>query len=82
MMDAEFEALEGQLRLAQLTADVDVLDRLIADDLLFTGPDGALVTKADDLAPRGRSLVATSAWPARRHDDRCHITDSSRPPRA
>jgi uncharacterized protein (TIGR02246 family) len=48
--DPEIEALEAELRAAQLGADVAALDRLIADDLLFTGPDGALATKADDLA--------------------------------
>ena len=48
--DPEIAALEAELRAAQLTADVAALDRLIADDLLFTGPDGALATKAQDLA--------------------------------
>ena len=48
--DAEIAALEAELRAAQLGADVAALDRLIDDDLLFTGPDGALATKADDLA--------------------------------
>jgi uncharacterized protein (TIGR02246 family) len=50
MPDPEIEALEAELRAAQLGADVAALDRLIADDLLFTGPDGALATKGDDLA--------------------------------
>ena len=50
MTDLEIEALEAELRSAQLGADVPALDRLIAEDLLFTGPDGALATKADDLA--------------------------------
>jgi ketosteroid isomerase-like protein len=47
--DAEIVALEAQLRIAQLNADVAVLDALIADELLFTGPDGQLATKAQDL---------------------------------
>ena len=42
--------LEAALRSAQLNADVHTLDRLIDDALLFTGPDGSLATKADDLA--------------------------------
>ena len=42
-------ASEEQLRAAQLGADVGALDRLIADELLFTGPDGQLGTKAQDL---------------------------------
>ena len=48
--DPEIVALEADLRRAQLTADVDALDRLIAEDLLFTGPDGELGTKTQDLA--------------------------------
>jgi ketosteroid isomerase-like protein len=60
-MDADFDALEAELRRAQLTADVAALDRLISDDLLFTGPDGSLATKADDLAAyrNGVMRVAT-----------------------
>jgi ketosteroid isomerase-like protein len=47
--DREIVACEAALRAAQLAADVDALDRLIADDLLFTGPDGQLATRAQDL---------------------------------
>lgn len=47
--DPEIVALEARLRSAQLTGDVDALDALIADQLLFTGPDGNLGTKARDL---------------------------------
>ena len=50
MTESVMRDLEAQLRSAQLNADVPALDRLIADDLLFAGPDGALVKKADDLA--------------------------------
>ncbi len=50
-------ALEDQLRSAQLTADVSVLDRLISDRLLFTGPDGQLGTKAQDLEAHGSGVV-------------------------
>jgi ketosteroid isomerase-like protein len=48
--DPEIVACEAALRAAQLAADTDALDRLIDDDLLFTGPDGQLATKAQDLA--------------------------------
>jgi uncharacterized protein (TIGR02246 family) len=48
-IDAEIAAMEQELRRAQLESDVAALDRLISDDLLFTGPDGNLATKADDL---------------------------------
>lgn len=47
--DPEIVACEARLRAAQLGADVVALDRLIADELLFTGPDGRLATKAQDL---------------------------------
>src|SRR6478609_11773652 len=50
-------ASEEQLRAAQLGADVATLDRLIADELLFTGPDGQLGTKAQDLAAHGSGVV-------------------------
>ena len=50
MTDPEIAALEAELRAAQLEADVAALDRLISDNLLFTGPEGSLSTKADDLA--------------------------------
>jgi ketosteroid isomerase-like protein len=47
--DPEMVRLEAEIRCAQLSADVAELDRLIADELLFTGPDGQLGTKAQDL---------------------------------
>jgi ketosteroid isomerase-like protein len=55
--DAEIVALEADIRAAQLAADVAALDRLIADELLFTGPDGRLGTKAQDLAAHGSGAV-------------------------
>ena len=55
--DPEIVALEAELRAAQLAADVPVLERLIADELLFTGPDGQLGTKAQDLEAHRSGLV-------------------------
>lgn len=55
--DDEIVALEAALRRAQLDADVEALGRLIADELLFTGPDGQLGTKAQDLAAHGSGVV-------------------------
>ena len=55
--DPEIAALESELRRAQLAADVAALDRLIDDDLLFTGPNGDLATKAEDLAAHGSGVV-------------------------
>ncbi|CAJ61677.1 MULTISPECIES: nuclear transport factor 2 family protein [Frankia] len=42
-------ASERRLQAAQLASDVEVLDEPIDERLVFTGPDGALHTKADDL---------------------------------
>ena len=55
--DDEAVALEAAIRRAQLDADVAALDRLIADHLLFTGPDGQLGTKAQDLELHGSGTV-------------------------
>ena len=55
--EARIAALEEELRAAQLASDVDALDRLISSDLLFTGPDGQLATKADDLAAHRGGVI-------------------------
>lgn len=55
--DPELVALEARIRAAQLGADVLELDALLADDLLFTGPDGSLGTKAQDLAAHRSGAV-------------------------
>ena len=47
--DQQIVSLEARIRAAQLSADVAALNELISDDLLFTGPDGQLGTKAQDL---------------------------------
>lgn len=48
---------EADVRAAQLSADTAALERLIAEELLFTGPDGELGTKAQDLEAHGSGLV-------------------------
>ena len=55
--DDEIVALETALRRAQLDADVAALDALIDDQLLFTGPDGQLGTKAQDLDAHRSGVV-------------------------
>jgi len=55
--DHEIVALEARMRAAQLDADVAALDALIADHLLFTGPDGRLGTKAQDLEAHRSGVV-------------------------
>ncbi|WP_197523413.1 nuclear transport factor 2 family protein [Actinokineospora pegani] len=42
-------AAERRLQAAQLGSDTAVLDELIDDAMLFTGPDGGVLTKQDDL---------------------------------
>ena len=48
-IDKEIAELEARIRQAQLNADVKELDELISDNLLFTGPNGQLGTKEQDL---------------------------------
>ena len=48
---------EAALRRAQLAGDVAALDGLIDDALLFTGSDGAVYGKADDLDAHRRGWV-------------------------
>src|SRR5690349_819302 len=55
--DPEIVTLESRLRAAQLAADIAELDALIAEDLLFVGPDGRLATKAQDLAAHSSGAV-------------------------
>lgn len=54
---AEIVRREAEIRAAQLAADTAALDGLIADELLFTGPDGQLGTKAQDLEAHGSGAV-------------------------
>lgn len=57
MIDERIAALEAELRAAQLASDTAALDRLISADLLFTGPDGRLASKADDLAAHRGGII-------------------------
>ena len=43
------KAADRRLQAAQLAADADTLDQLLDDRLVFTGPDGSLYSKHDDL---------------------------------
>jgi hypothetical protein len=58
MIDAELAALEAELRAAQLGADVGALDRLIAEDLLFTRPDGARRPRRPPVVRSGSNSAA------------------------
>ncbi|MGU7775916.1 nuclear transport factor 2 family protein [Burkholderia sp. MR1-5-21] len=44
------EQYEAALRAAMLTNDVEALDALLDDDLIFTVPDGRVISKDDDLS--------------------------------
>ena len=65
MLDNSLLDAESALRRAQLSSDVAELDRLLDDDLVFTGPDGALYSKADDLrAHRNGDIRITRLEPS------------------
>ena len=55
--DESLLACEQALRAAQLAGDVKVLERLIDDALIFTGPDGRVFGKQDDLDAHRLGLV-------------------------
>ena len=57
MADPVIVVLEARIRLAQLGADLTALNDLISDDLLFTGPDGQLGSKAQDLEAYRSGMV-------------------------
>jgi hypothetical protein len=63
-VESAIRAVEERLWRAQLSGDVEVLDELIADDLLFTGLGGSLETKAADLQQhRSGALKITKLEP-------------------
>jgi len=67
---ASLLAHEERLQRAQLTSDVDELDTLIHDELVFVGPDGARASKADDLAAHRSGLFRFTAVEAEDVDAR------------
>ena len=48
---------EDALRAAMLSNDVAALAELLDDDLVFTGPDGRVLTKEDDLSAHREKLL-------------------------
>jgi hypothetical protein len=46
---SQIASAEQALRLAMLEGNASKLDTLIADDLLFIGPDGSILSKAQDI---------------------------------
>ena len=57
LSDASLRACESALRQAQLASDVPALDRLVDDVLVFTGPNGVVYGKQDDLDAHRRGIV-------------------------
>ncbi len=51
------EPSEAALRAAMLANDVEALDALLDDDLVFTVPTGQVISKADDLAAHRAKLL-------------------------
>lgn len=48
---------EAALRAAQLASDTEALELLLDDALIFTGPDGLVYGKADDLDAHRRGII-------------------------
>ena len=57
-LDIEIQAAEAALKQAMITSDVPTLDRLLADDLVFTNHLGQLVTKQADLDAHRSGIFA------------------------
>jgi ketosteroid isomerase-like protein len=70
MTTPPIDELETQLRRAMLAGDVDALEALIADGLIFVGHTGALVTKEADLEThRSRILRLIALEPSERRSE-------------
>ncbi|MEA2706595.1 MAG: hypothetical protein QOH22_1383 [Gemmatimonadaceae bacterium] len=57
LSESSLHASEAALRQAQLASDVQELDRLIDDALVFTGPNGAVYGKQADLDAHRQRLI-------------------------
>ena len=51
------EQYEAALRTAMLTNDVEALDELLDDHLVFTVPNGQVISKSDDLSAHRAKLL-------------------------
>ncbi|WP_342613444.1 nuclear transport factor 2 family protein [Burkholderia ambifaria] len=58
---AVIEPYEAALRAAMLINDVDALDTLLDDDLVFTVPTGQVIAKHDDLSVHRAKLLRLDA---------------------
>ncbi|WP_426255732.1 nuclear transport factor 2 family protein [Sphingomonas sp. DC2300-3] len=57
---AEVERCEARLRSAMVAGDVETLSMLIDPGLVFTGPDGSVLTREQDLAAHAEGLLNLS----------------------
>lgn len=57
---AEVEKREESLRTAMLSGDVGALSSLIDDRLVFTGPDGTVLNKTQDLSAHESGILKFS----------------------
>ena len=74
MTDEPIIAAEAELVAAQMSNDVAALDRLLDDELMFVGIDGAIASKQDDLdAHRARRLRLARMEPVDRRI--LHVAD-------
>lgn len=54
----EVEQVEKELRIAMLASDLETLDDLLSDELVFTNHYGQRLSKADDLAAHSSGLLS------------------------
>jgi len=54
----EVEQVEKKLRNAMLSSDLETLDDLLSDELVFTNHHGQRLSKADDLAAHSSGLLS------------------------
>ena len=69
-MDAIRTAIEPSeiaLRAAMLASDVEALDALLDDDLVFTVPTGQVISKEEDRPRIARSCCASTGSMCRKH---------------
>lgn len=59
-IEQEVREAEEKLRLAMLANDVEALRGLLHDELTFTGPDGDIVYKDDDLDAHSKKRLKLS----------------------
>lgn len=58
----EIESLEAELAQAMLHNDVAALDRLLADEVIFTDPQGGVINKVQDLALHQAGVLVVTTY--------------------